>query len=286
MKWDDLRVFLAMERAGALAGAASALALNPSTVWRRLGALDDAVGVALFEKTSTGYALSPAGEAIRDHARRIEEEVFAIERALQTVESEPVGIVRITAPESMLPLLSRHLVDFREARPGIHLELSFGDRMFDLDRREADVAIRPGKEPPASAVGRRVCAVGWTVYRNQYAAEDAPWVAYGPQLARLDAVQWRKRNAQRDSAEMTVSSVPSMACLLRNGPYQGMLPCFTGDAEPTLRRACPPIAEAASALWLLVHADLRRSARVRRFVDFIWERLKADAAHFEGHAPV
>ncbi len=146
-----------------------------------------------------------------------------------------------------------------------------GDRFFDLDRQEADVAIRPGPQPPDNAVGRRVCGIAWTVY------------GYGEALAKLAAVQWR-RERQAGEPVLTVSTVPAMASVLARSACRGMLPCFVGDADPALQRLQPPIPEVEADLWLLVHADLRRNARVRLFVDHAWDALRARRELFEGRA--
>ena len=284
LRWDDLQVFLAVVRAGSLAGASRDLAVNHSTAWRRLAALEKAAGAVLFERSNAGYSLTEVGEAMLPHAERMEEEAFALGRAIAGIDTAPAGVVRVTAPEAMLRLLTPMLVDFRARQPRIRVDLQLGDRFFDLDRREADVAIRPGPQPPESAVGRRVASVAWTVYAptglSPDAGEQLPWIGYGEDLAQLAAVQWRRERGGEPI--LTVNTVPGMADLLGTGRFRGMLPCFVGDADDGLRRLCEPIPEAASALWLLVHADLRRAARVRLFTDHAWTALRDLAQVFEG----
>ncbi len=119
LRWDDLRVFLAIAREGSLSGAARTLGVNHSTAWRRPKALEETVG-ALFERD--GYALTPIGEATLPHAERVEEEVFALERAIAGTSESPAGPVRVTAPESMLALLAPILVDFGTAHPQVRVD--------------------------------------------------------------------------------------------------------------------------------------------------------------------
>jgi molybdate transport repressor ModE-like protein len=284
-RWDDIQVFLAVVRAGSLSGAASGLGINHSTAWRRIQALESALEAQLFERSPQGYALTEIGAAMLPHAERVEEEVFALERAVVGSDTLPSGTISVTAPESMLALLTPIFVAFRERHEHIGVDVRLGDRFYDLDRREADVAIRPGLQPPDDAIGRKVCRVAWTVYGphdlDVEHADALQWIAYGEDLARLAAVQWRKEK-HGGAPLMTVNTVPGMRCLLSNGHCRGMLPCFAGDEEPTLRRLLPPIPEAASELWLLVHADLRRNARVRLFVDHAWDSLRELAPIFEG----
>jgi len=285
LRWHDVSVFLAVLRAGSLGRAAKALGVNHSTIWRRMNAMSEALGVAVVVRTPTGYALTLAGAAILPHAERVEEEVFALQRAAAGTNAVPAGPVVVTAPESMAPVLTPLLFAFRARHPNITVELRTGDRFFDLDRREADVAVRPGPAPPENTVGRRVCGVAWTVYGpaelDDEEARALPWLAYSESLSRLAAVRWRKSYAAHPVL-LTVSTVPAMAIALRHGQTRGMLPCFVGDGVEGIRRLKPPLSEAASALWLLVHADLSRAARVRLFVDHAWESLVANRAMLEG----
>lgn len=284
-RWDDIRVFLAVVRAGSLSGAAERLGINHSTAWRRVRALETALGATLFERSPHGYALTSAGTTMLPRAEAVETEVLALERVVAGSDADLSGTVSVTAPESMLPLLTPALIAFRRAHTAIEVDLRLGDRFYDLDRREADVAVRPGRQPPDDAVGRKVCKVAWSIYGpidvDDEAAVELPWVAYSEELSRLAAVQWR-RERFGEAPKMLVNTVPGMRCLLSQGPFRGMLPCFAGDAEPALRRLCEPIPDAASELWLLIHADLRRNARVRRFTDHAWASLRELAPTFEG----
>jgi molybdate transport repressor ModE-like protein len=286
-RWDDIRVFLAVARSGSLSGAATTLGVNHSTAWRRIQALEATLNATLFDRSAQGYALTEMGCVMLPHAERVEEEVYALQRGVAGNDTLPSGTVSVTAPESMLPLLTPTFVAFRGAHEHIAVDVRLGDRFYALDRREADVAIRPGRQPPEDAVGRKVCGVAWSVYGPAAVpsreSDALPWVAYGDDLSGLAAAQWR-RERHGGAPMMTVNTVPGMRCLLSRGRCRGMLPCFVGDDDPLLRRLQPPIAEAASELWLLVHADLRRNARVRLFVDHAWDALRTLAPAFEGAA--
>ena len=153
--------------------------------------------------------------------------------------------------------------------------------MFDLQRQEADVAIRPSLEPPPEAVGRHIAAVGWAAYRSS-GAGDSSWLGYTDALSNVPAVRWWRRHHASQPVTLQLSTVPAMRHALRTGHGRGMLPCFLGDADERLERLGDPVPEAASALWLLIHADLRRSARVRAFVDFLYPRLRQLSPTFEG----
>lgn len=259
--------------------------MNHSTAWRRIRALEDTLGAQLFERSPRGYALTEVGASMMPRAEAVETEVLGLERLVAGSDALPRGTVVVTAPESMLPLLTPTLVGFRDAHENISLDVRLGDRFFELDRREADVAIRPGHEPPDGAVGRKVCGLAWSIYGPRDVSLDEadalPWAAYADELSRLSAVKWRRERYDA-TPFLTVNTVPGMVCLLSNGRLRGMLPCFAGDAEPRLQRLHAPVREAGTELWLWVHADLRRNARVRLFVDHAWEQLRELAPVFEG----
>ncbi|MEM9454546.1 MAG: LysR family transcriptional regulator [Myxococcota bacterium] len=292
MRWDDLRVLLALVREGTATRAAQHLEVHPATVYRRLEALETAMGV----KVLSADGLTELGHEVFERAQRIEEEFLALQRAVTGRDEGLSGPVVLTLPESLLPCVMPIVSAFRQAHPQVVLELEAGDRMFDLARREADVALRPSLYPPEEAVGRRIATVAWTVYApangkgrgkgkgsgKAKASKVLPWVGYTDTLRELAAVRWWHKHHGEEDVVMAVSSVPAMVRAVAAGLGQGMLPCFAGDEDPRLRRVLPPVPEAASALWLLIHADLRRAARVRAFVDFAFPALRAFTPLFEG----
>ncbi|MEM6290420.1 MAG: LysR family transcriptional regulator [Myxococcota bacterium] len=282
MRWDDLKVALALAREGAVGPASRALGVNVTTVYRRLDGLEAQLGQPLFDRQQ-GYALTAVGLEVLEHARAIEEETLALQRTVSGHDRQASGPVRVTLPESLLPLMLPLVWAFRAAHPRIVPTLETGDRMFDLQRREADVAIRPSATPPDDAVGRRIATIAWTLYRNANAPTDGGvTLDYTEALANVPAVGWWRAHPRRGEVALTLSTVPAMQTALCAGHGCGPLPCFVGDRTEGLVRACAPVPEAASSLWLLIHADLRRAARVRAFVDDLYPRLRGMAPVFEG----
>ena len=281
-RWDDLRLFLAVARTGTLTAAAEELGVNASTVHRRVAALEADAEVTLFERGPRGYALTGAGEALLPRAIEAEEAVFAARRAMVGHDRAVRGTVRITLPPSLISWLARHLVAFRGSCPDVQPVLAEDHSMLDLGHA-ADVALRTGDDPPPAAVGRRLGQVAWCRYRGPGADAEPPWVVYSG-LDHVAAVRWRERTHRAVPVCMAVSSVAGMHRLLVHTPAQGLLPCYLGDPEPALRRVGEPVPEAATTLWLLIHADLRRAARVRALVDFLVPRLAAEVGLLAGEA--
>src|SRR5690554_1183536 len=163
--WDDLRVFLAVARAGSLSGAARSLSVNHSRVFRRIAGLEEMLGVRLFERLPTGYALTPAGEETLGIVERIESDVATLDRTVTGQDLRLSGTVRITAPDMLaLWLLPDHLRGFRVAHPGIEVEIVVGNEALNLSRRETDMALRISNTPPETLVGRRVGELAFAIY--------------------------------------------------------------------------------------------------------------------------
>lgn len=284
MRWDDVQVFVEVARQGSLTGAGQALGVDHSTVYRRLQQLERDLGVALFHKERGRYRLSEAGAAALAHAETADRSLVAFRRTVTGHDDRPEGMVRLTAPESLLGLLAPLAASFRATYPAIELQMAFSDRFLDLGRQEADVAVRPTSSPPEDLVGRRIAAIGWTTYApvSGDLPEDLPWAVYGDELGQLAAARWCATHHGDDPVMLTVNSVPAMAQVICQAGCRGLLPCFVGDPDPHLLRLRPPIREAASELWLLAHPDLRGAARVRALLDHLWKGLQAHGALLEG----
>ncbi|HEX2114463.1 MAG TPA: LysR family transcriptional regulator [Alphaproteobacteria bacterium] len=291
LAWDDMRLVLAIGRAGTLVGAARALALNHSTVFRRLGALEAQIGVRLFERFRDGYTPTPAGEEVIALAGRIDAEVTEVERRLAGRDLRPSGLVRVTTTDTMVEMVTPMLASFRSAHPEIVLELAASNAIFNLSRRDADVAIRPAPEPPEALVGRRVATVVFALYAAadylkrrppRLPLEQHDWAAPDDTLAHLKAAQWLNATIPAERVVFRTSSLVSLLSAVRAGIGVAPLPCYLGDSDPGLRRLGAPMHDFDAGLWLLTHPDLRRVARIRAFMDFMAPALAAYAPLFAG----
>jgi DNA-binding transcriptional LysR family regulator len=132
MNWDDLRVVLAVFREGTLSGAARRLGVTHSTVFRRLGAIEERMAARLFERFRDGYVPTPAGETAAEAAARLEDEVLTLERRLSGQDLRPSGTVRITTTDSLGAILMRHLPAMRAVHPEIQFEIAISNAMANL----------------------------------------------------------------------------------------------------------------------------------------------------------
>jgi len=290
--WDDLRYFLAVARTGGLSTAARELGVNQSTVFRRVGQLEDSINARLFDRQARGYALTSVGEDMLLAASRVEEDVLALDRAVQGADQEVRGLVRITTVDEVLERIAPHIQRFCDEFPGIDLEVSTEQRIAILARREADVAIRPSKQPTEpDVVGRRLVALSSAAYaskdylarrkRPRQLADLAAHRLIGFHKGRVGG-RWLETLGDDVRVVYRANTMLGQAVAARAGLGVAVLPCFVGDPDPKLEYLFAVPAPETYHLWLLLHSDLRQTARVRAFVDFMSEAILSDRRLFEG----
>lgn len=290
MNWDDLRIYLAITRAGAFAGAARALGVNQSTVSRRVRALERRLGVRLFERGAAGAVPTAAGRDLLEMARNVEAEIDRIGRSVAGRDARLSGPLRVTSVDMMVDrYLAPHFARFAALHPGVALSVVTPLGPVDLGRREAEVAIRVTADPPEALVGRRLCDFAMAVYGAEDFVRALP---RDPEPAGFDWIGWESESRNRmvvasayPAARVThrADSLLVLSALVRAGMGASVLPCYWADREPGLRRIYPePVAGSGLGLWVLTHPDMRGAARVRAFTGFITRALLAEKPRFEG----
>ena len=293
LAWDDLLYVLSVGRSGSLSGAARALRVNHSTVFRRIGAIEEQLGVRLFDRRRDGYAPTAAGEAVIALAGRMDEEVLALERSLAGEDLRPSGTVRVTTTDTMIATVTPICGAFRNLYPEICIELITGNERLNLSRRDADIALRPALDPPENLHGRRLADIAFAVYgaRPYLAAAGGggldrahAWVGLDESLSHLSAYQWLAANVPAERVGFRSNAFEAVLSACRAGLGLAVLPCYMADPAPELTRLGDPIPELATGFWLLVHEDLRRTARVRAFIDFAAAEMAKLRPRMEGRA--
>jgi DNA-binding transcriptional LysR family regulator len=287
LDWNDLRYFLAIARAGTLAGAAQALGVNHSTVFRRLNAFEDRLGVRLFERLPEGYVATPEGEEIRRHAEAVDDSVNALARSVAGRDYRLSGRIRLTTAASLASdYVAGYLVKFRETHPDITVEIATGDHDFDLTRREADVALRATQSPPEFLVGRKLLELPWYVCagRETLARHGTPTgmadlgrfplIGADDGFMRLPPFAWLRRTFPDRQFAARANDLGTMRALTLAGMGLAVLP---GDQYcPDLEHLFPVEPAFAGQLWLLTHPDLRHVARIRAFMEFLTDAIRTD----------
>lgn len=287
--WDTLKDFLAVARTGSLSGAARELRSTQPTVGRRIEAMEDRLGTSLFIRTSRGLQLTETGEAILDHARHLEDEIHAIERITTGEETGLRGTVTIAATEALgASWLTQALLPFYRENPGVHIELNLGYSAVDLLRGEADIAIRMYRPEQKDLIIRKAGSVSFALYAaqsylNQHGAprtlaelRQHTFVAPNREVWRFLQPALVSSDMQLGEIVFRANSIMALLNAVRAGYGIGF---FTMPFAAQFDDLVPvPLANAApvtAPMWLVVHRDLRRSARIRAVYDFLGQALTA-----------
>ena len=276
MNWNDLRVFLSIAEHGSLAGASRALDVNHSTVFRRLNTLEGDLDTRLFDRRPDGYQLTPVGDRLRELSLDVETAIQSIEREVAGRDLEPRGTVRLTtAPNIARTLVPRAIKILKKTHPQIVVETSVGDSDYDLNRREADIALRATTAPPDHLVGRKLAELHWAVCasssrrgkcpRNPRELGGEALIGADASMMRLKAFQWVEANFA-DRIVTRANDLSTMAALARAGVGLAVLPSDQkGEGLKRLFR----VPDVGGELWLLTHPDLRHVRRIK----VVWDAL-------------
>jgi len=274
--WDDLRYFLALHRHGTLAAAAREVRADPTTVSRRVSALEKGLGSKLFVRGPEGWKLTPSGARMLPAAERAEDGAHAVVRGVQQLQDQPEGRVRLTTIGSLAQWWFQEVFGaLRAAWPGIRVDLINTMRILDLARGEADIALRVGRPEESGLLARRLT----TTVERPYAHRD--WLA----RTGLDPARPRLRGHDvllfigdrwTDEEVVPVLRTTSLglllrACLAGHGP--AVLPDVLAAHRPELVPLHGLGVERRRSVWMVMHPDVARIERVRCVADLTVEHL-------------
>lgn len=285
--WNDLRYFLAVAQTGSTLAAGRVLGVSQTTAARRIAALEGALGLTLFERRQAGYRLTPAGEALLEHARSVAQAAEAVTDAAAAHNRDVSGTVRLTTDDifanTVLPAI---LGSLHDSYPGIRIELDSSPAMRDLAAGAADVALRRSKALIGNGlVGRRIVSDVWRTYcsRDYAAAHGRPTTRHalrdhtligggGEGVSQMYSA-WLKENDLEGAVALDYASITGLLAAIRAGVGVAVLPCFVADLDEDLVACLPAAGSYGGSLWLVTHERLRHTPRVRIVVDFLAEHL-------------
>lgn len=296
LDWNDLRYFLAVAREGSTLAAGRAMRVSQTTVARRIGALEEALGFPLFDKRQAGYVLTPAGEQLVGRAEQVEESAGSFSQAAAAHGRDLTGTVSLTVHEMIaVTLLVPILRELHELHPKIVVEIDSREDLLDLGAGEADIALRSttATTQPAGVVGRCLGPDDWTLYCSRDYAERNGFPASRDDLKSHSLIggggtnlwrhylAWLRELGLEENVAIHYPSPNGLLAGVRSGFGIAVLPCIVADAEPDLLQCFPPREGHGRSLWLLTHERVRHAPRVRLVIDLLYERLKK---HIKGRA--
>lgn len=292
MNWDDLKIFLAVARAGQFLGAARRLGLNHATVARRVSALERAAGGVLFHRRTTGAVLTEAGGQLLRIAERVEAEVNGVKAAVAPTETAVAGTVRIGAPDGFgVAFLASRLAGLSARHPSLSVQLVPVPRSFSLSRNEADIAITVERPTEGRLVASRLVDYTLGLYASQAyaAAHGLPataaelhghrLVGHVPDLVFNPSLDYATEFSPSWQAGFQVSSALGQVEAVRAGAGIGILHTFIGRAHDDLV-ALDGFEPVRRAYWMVFHESARPLPQVRAAARFIREIVDDSRAIF------
>ena len=283
MDWDNLRYFLELARAGTLAAAARRLAVEHTTVSRRIQALEKQMGATLFAREAGGHRLAEAGRHLLPSVEAMEAAVLGVERAAPTPGGGPSGLVRVGATEGFGTLiLAPHLARLTQKHPHLSIDLLALPRMLHLSRREADIVISLERPRRGSVIVTKLADYTLHLYgQREYLArrplvatrEDLrhhAFVSYVDDLLFTKELQFLDQIYPPERFAMRSTSVTAQYEAVRAGAGLAVLPAFLADADPVLARVLPQEARFTRTFWMSMPAEAKHLARMQA----VWSFLK------------
>lgn len=282
--WEDLRHFLAVGRVGTLSGAARELKVDHATISRRLTSLERDLQVRLVERLPRACRLTDVGSYVFTLARVLEDDAFAIERAVRASQSPLTGKVSLSVPPVLVAsFLAQHLTEFRKRFPGIQLSVSGQAQQVSLSRREADIAVRLVRPTESGSVVRKLGTMAFALYASRsYEALSHPelweFIAYDARFEDMPQQKWLRSIAGKRPIACELSEINGHHAAVRAGAGVGGLPCFLGEADETLLRVANNEPSFSRDIWLVVHRDVKNAGPVRAAMDFLVEVMERSSA--------
>jgi len=294
LDWNALQFILSLARHQSLERAAEELDVDPSTVSRRVHALERDIGARVFDRTTSGHRLTAVGQRLLETAERVEADIAAMERDADRADQRLEGLVRIATSDAFgRHRLSAILCTFRRLHPLVDFELVADNRSASLLQREADVAVRFVRPAQAQLASRRVASVGQGLYAARDYLADRPFrhgeplrghdlLGYHASLGTMPEARWLEERAQGARVVLRANRVDLLLPAVVAGLGLAVLPCYLADGEPRLVRLLGPREVVMRELWLVLHRDSRRIGRIRAFVDHFTEQIEAQADALRG----
>jgi DNA-binding transcriptional LysR family regulator len=285
--WNRARAFLVTAEEGSLSAAARALGLAQPTLGRQVSALEEELGVALFERAGRGLVPTPAGLEMLEHVRNMGEAAYGVTRIASGQAHSVEGTVCITASEvTSAYVLPPILADLRRAYPGIRVDVVASNELRNLRRREADIALRHVAPDDPDLIARKLRPAVARLHASQAYLDRAGPFDTPEQLAQADFVGFEDNESFL--AGLNGFGVPVLAQsfiarsashlvqwqMVQHGIGIGVMTERVGDATPGITRVATWLEPFAYATWLVAHRELSTSRRLRIVFDFLVKSLR------------
>lgn len=284
--WSDYQAFLAIARAGQLARAASAVGVDPTTLGRRLRRLEARLDCTLFEQTREGQVLTEAGERLLGEVEAMAQAAGRIAE-LGAIGAGPTGVLRVSLSEGFGTwFVASRVGAFIADHPRLTLDLVASSGLLSPSKREADIAVTLSRPRAGPVIAGKLSDYALRLYANSAylarhgrpraigdLAQEHSLVGYIPDLLYDPELRYLPELHPGLAAAVRSSSINAQHRIIASGASIGVLPCFIGDADPTLERILPE-RRIIRSFWIVTHKDTHQLARVRAFKEWLVETVQ------------
>ncbi len=288
MDWNDLKVVIALAEKRTLKAASEQLSVNATTVWRRVQQLESKLSTQLFIVNRQGYQLTEAGRTVLDSAKQMESlaDGILINSALQHEKVQ--GLIRITAPSTMATItLPEWVSEFRRQFPDVEFEILESEQTLDIEHRDADIAIRASHTVPENLIARKIREVSLSIYASEHFLKTS---GYSPtvQLSEIKglraidyihldnpAVHWYQKQIKHNAKSIYCNAITTALNAALNDQGIALLPT---DDSYDLVELYRLDAKYNSSVWIIANKDLRNTARIKAFWDFLITKMESYTA--------
>lgn len=284
--WNQAKAFLATVQEGSLSAAARALKLSQSTLSRQVDALEEELGLVLFERVGKGLQLTPSGQALFEQVSAMGEAATRVSLSAAGNSDSIEGSICISASEVYAALvLPRIVAKLHRMEPLIKIEILASNAASDLQRREADIAIRNFPPTQPDLIARKVRNAHLRLYAapgylDRIGNPKLPYELQEAEFISIDSSGMFIKGLNALGLSLTERNFPILSEnilvmweLVKEGLGIGILDDIFGDAEPRVRRVLPELEPLVLPVWLVVHRELNSSRRVRVVFDLLAAEL-------------
>ena len=288
--WDEIRTAFQVARIGTVSGAADVLGVHHATVIRHIDALEDRLGVKLFQRHARGYTATEAGQDLMQVAATTDDQFTQLAGRIRGQGEGVSGDLVVTSLVMLSPLLTPVMAKFRRENPDLTVRFLTGDRLFRLEYGEAHVAIRAGVAPtePDNVVQPFVSQSMHLVAAPSYVADHGTpdgvddlsnhwFIGHDNPESRAPFIQWLRDHVPHNRVVFRTTDNRAMVDAVVSGAGMGFVSTWELRQHPELVEVIPSQEEWTGPLWLVTHVDLHRTTKVQAFLKF----LKEEAAAWE-----
>lgn len=284
--WNRARAFLISAEEGSLSAAARALGMAQPTLGRQVRALEEELGVVLFERVGRGLTLTPSGLELVEHVRAMSEAAGRVSLTASGQSQSIEGTVCISATEvAAAYILPPIVARLRRAEPGIAIEIVASNTISDLRRREADIAVRSVRPTDPDLIARKLTDAAACLYAAPGYIERMGGLRTAEDLSKAEFIGFEDNESYiaglgTMGLAITARNFPLLTGshlvhweLVKYAAGIGVMAVQIGDAEPGVRRVAPWLEPFRYETWLVAHRELNTSRRVRLVFEWLAEAL-------------